>query len=62
VTKPPRTPPSSDIDGVAEDEVRNSEAAAALGQGTADLARAKEEGIARPDYADQDEKPAGKKD
>ena len=49
--KPPRTPPSSDIDGIDEDEVRNTDAANAAGQDTEDLARARKESKGRPDFS-----------
>lgn len=49
--KPPATPPSSDIDGIDEDEVRNTDAAIASGQGARDLARARQGAAARPDFS-----------
>ena len=49
--KPPKTPPHSDLDGVNEDAVQNTDAAIASGQGTADLARARDEAAGRPDYS-----------
>ena len=47
--KPPETPPSSDIDGIDEDEVRAIDAANAAGQDSADLARARAGAAGRPD-------------
>ncbi len=49
--KPPKTPPHSDIDGINEDEVRSTDAAIAAGQDTEDLARARREAAARPDFS-----------
>ncbi|MGZ8998864.1 MAG: hypothetical protein ACXW2T_08420 [Allosphingosinicella sp.] len=46
--KPPATPPSSDIDGVDEDFVRNKDAALKAGQDSGDLERARIEAVARP--------------
>jgi hypothetical protein len=51
MAKPPRSPPSSDLNGVGEDEIRNTHAAKAAGQDTGDLARAARKAKARPDYA-----------
>lgn len=53
MSKPPKTPPNSDLDGVHEDELPNTEVAPQVGQDTGDLARAKEQGIGRPEYADK---------
>ena len=53
MAKPPNTPPSSDIDGIDEDEVRNTDAAVEADQDTADLARAQEESIGRPEHSDE---------
>ena len=49
MAKPTATPPSSDIDGVDEDEVSSTDAAAAAGQDSGDLARAHDETKARPE-------------
>ena len=51
MTKPPKSPPSSDIDGVDQDAVRNTDAAVSSGQTTKDLARARNEAAGRPDYS-----------
>lgn len=51
MSKPPRTPPHSDIDGVDEDAEFNVDAANQAGQDTADLDRAARETPARPDYS-----------
>jgi hypothetical protein len=48
VTKPPPTTPHSDLDGVHRDERPNVETAEAAGEGGADLARARDEGVGRP--------------
>ncbi len=53
MTKPPKTPPNSDIDGVHEDEARNTDVAAAIGQDGADLERARKENVGRPPYSDE---------
>jgi hypothetical protein len=52
VSKPPKSTPHSDIDGVHRDEKPNVESAVEAGQGTDDLARASDESVARPDYSD----------
>lgn len=56
----PKTPPSSDLDGVDEDEVRNTDAARAAGQDASDLERARRESKAKPTGAHADE--AGRDD
>ena len=48
MTKPPKSTPHSDVDGVHQDEKPNVETAAEAGQGAAGLARAKKESKARP--------------
>ena len=53
MTKPPKSPPSSDIDGVDEDAVRNTDAAIAAGQTTEDLARAREQAAGKPEYSNE---------
>ena len=50
--KPPNTPPNSDLDGVDEDAMRNTDAAVAAGQGTADLERARREAAGKPAHSD----------
>jgi hypothetical protein len=52
VTKPPKSTPHSDIDGVHRDEKPNVESAVEAGQDTEDLALAANEDSARPDYSD----------
>ena len=54
MVKPPETPPPSDMDGVGEDEVRNTDAANAAGQSAADLEHAKKESVGRPEYSKED--------
>ncbi len=50
MTKPPKSTPHSDIEGVHRDERPNVESAVEAGQGTEDLARAAEEDAARPNH------------
>lgn len=50
--KPPNTPPSSDLDGVDEDALRNTDAATASGQDGRDLERARREAAAKPAHSD----------
>ncbi len=52
MTKPPKSTPHSDLDGVHRDEKPNVESAVEAGQDTEDLARAARESVARPDYSD----------
>ena len=52
MTKPPRTPPHSDLDGVHEDEVDNVKAAIASGQDAKDLDRAQREAKGKPGHGD----------
>lgn len=52
--KPPATPPHSDMDGVDRDQARSTDAAVDTGQDSGDLARAKREGAARPDYTQEE--------
>jgi hypothetical protein len=52
VSKPPKSTPHSDIDGVHRDSKPNVESAVEAGQGTEDLARAAKESVARPDYSE----------
>ena len=51
VTKPPKSTPHSDIDGVHRDEKPNVESAVEAGQDGEDLALAARENAARPDYS-----------
>ena len=55
MSKPPKAPPHSDLDGVDEDEKRNVDAAIESGQDSGDLAKAKDEAVGRPPYS-KDEK------
>jgi len=48
MTKPPRTPPHSAIDGVHEDRIDTIDAAIAAGQDGRDLAQAHKESAGRP--------------
>jgi hypothetical protein len=52
VAKPPQAKPHSDMDGVHQDERRNTDVAAELDQGAADLAEAKAESVGRPPSGD----------
>jgi len=52
VTKPPKSTPHSDIDGVHEDERRNVDTAIEQGQDNKDVERAAEESVGRPPYSD----------
>ena len=52
MTKPPKSTPHSDIDGVHRDEKPNVESAVDAGQDTADLALPARENAARPNYSD----------
>jgi hypothetical protein len=52
VTKPPKSTPHSDLDGVHEDEKRNVDSANEAGQGSADLALARDRATGRPPYSD----------
>ena len=53
MTKVPKTPPHSDLDGVDEDAKRNTDAAIAAGQDTSDLERARDEAAGKPGYSDE---------
>jgi hypothetical protein len=53
VTKPPPSTPHSDIEGVHQDERRNTDAAAELGQSADDVEQAKQQSRARPPLDDQ---------
>ena len=48
MSKPPATTPHSDIDGVHQDEERNTDVANRVGQDSGDVKRAKDQSIARP--------------
>ncbi len=52
--KPPPTPPHSDLDGVHQDEMRNTDAAAAAGQDSGNLDLARREAAAKPAHSDED--------
>ena len=52
VSKPPKSTPHSDIDGVHRDEKPNVQSAVEAGEGAEDLALAAKEDAARPDYSD----------
>ena len=52
MSRPPKSTPHSDIDGVHRDEKPNVESAVEAGQGSEDLALASREDAARPDYSD----------
>ena len=48
LAKPPPSTPHSDINGIHQDERRNTDVAEEVGQDAADLKRAGEENVARP--------------
>lgn len=50
--KPPQSTPSSDIDGVHQDEKLNVDSANEAGQDSSDVQRAHEGSAARPPYSD----------
>lgn len=52
MSQPPKSTPHSDMDGVHRDAKPNVESAVESGQGTEDLARASDQTVARPDYAE----------
>lgn len=52
MSRPPKSTPHSDIDGVRRDSKPNVESAVESGQGTETLALARDESAARPDYAE----------
>jgi hypothetical protein len=52
MTKPPKSTPHSDIDGIHREEERNTDVAADLGQAGGSLKHAKDESTARPEYRD----------
>ena len=49
--KPPKTPPSTDIDGVDEDAAPNTDAAIESGQDSGDLELARKEAAAKPRHS-----------
>lgn len=55
--KPPEATPHSDLDGVHQDEERNSKVAGERGESGGALKRAHDESQARPPYADEGEGP-----
>jgi hypothetical protein len=52
LSRPPKSTPHSDLDGVRRDQKPNVESAVEAGQGAEDLARARDEAAAKPDYAE----------
>ncbi|MGA9582273.1 MAG: hypothetical protein WBR13_09935 [Allosphingosinicella sp.] len=52
MSKPPKSTPHSDIDGVHRDEKPNVETAVEAGQDNEDLARASRESVGRPDHSE----------
>jgi len=52
VTKPPKSTPHSDVDGIYQDERSNIDTAVDVGEDSKDLKRAQEETVARPPHAD----------
>ncbi|HEY0626640.1 MAG TPA: hypothetical protein VGD10_07885 [Allosphingosinicella sp.] len=51
MSKPPKSTPHSDIDGVHQDEERNTDVAAKRGESAESLKRAEDENVARPKYS-----------
>ena len=51
MAKPPPTPPHSDLDGVHEDEKRNTDAAPAAGEDAGNLDLARKEAAAKPGHS-----------
>ena len=54
MAKPPKSPPSSDISGVRQDEKRNVDAAIAADQDAGDLEQARRRSPGRPTPAGKD--------
>jgi hypothetical protein len=52
MAKPPKATPNSDIDGVHQDEARNTDVAAGRGESAGTLDRASRGDVARPEYND----------
>ena len=52
MAQPPKATPHSDIDGVHQDEARNTDVAAGRGESAETLDAAKDEAVARPEYRD----------
>ena len=52
MSKPPKSTPHSDIEGVHQDERPNVDSANAAGEDTANLGLAYDESAGHPDYAD----------
>ena len=52
MTKPPKSTPHSDTDGVHQDERRNVDTANASGQGSKDVGRAAQESVGRPPHSE----------
>ena len=53
VTKPPKSTPHSDIEGVHKDERRNVDTALESSQDNSDVERAAEESVGRPPRSDE---------
>ena len=54
MAKPPKSTPHSDIEGVHQEEARNTDVASDLGQSAGALEHAKDEALARPEYQDDE--------
>ena len=52
MTKPPKSTPHSDMDGVHADERRNVDTALESGQDSSDIERAAEESVGRPPHSE----------
>ena len=56
MSKPPKSTPHSDIDGIHEDERPNVDSAIEAGQDSSDLGLAHEESAGRPPYSEDKSK------
>ena len=52
MANPPKATPHSDIDGVHQDEARNTDVAADRGESAEELEEAMDENVARPEHID----------
>nr|WP_295371228.1 hypothetical protein [uncultured Sphingosinicella sp.] len=55
MAKPPQATPHSDIDGVHQDERRNTDVATELGESAKELKEVQDEKVAKPPYSDDKE-------
>ena len=52
MARPPEAKPNSDIDGVHQDERRNTDVAAEIGDDAGDLEDARKKSVGRPPYSE----------